>query len=250
MKNITNKICKFIKSINPLYHKVGVGTLLLLIVKCLVLNKITAPFTWMHDVSAVFEGVLASIVASYIFYVVAIFPEIYKDKCRSSVFVMSHLSIITKSFQDHIQRFGKKASIDLDINSSKEDVGKAILSISPFERDSPLVLGFTPSFQYADWFEYFLDEVNKIEKYSYDLINSRAYMDMQTIILLNKIIHSSWCSNIKTLNSFKTNLNKKINPFYSNGNNQGAVQIYSFLYDLMGLIRELNLEIEKYKINP
>ncbi|MBS4429233.1 hypothetical protein E2566_13835 [Pectobacterium punjabense] len=249
MENIINKTCKFIKSINSLYHKIGVGALLLLIVKCLVLNKITAPFTWMYDVSAVVEGVLASIIASYIFYVVAIYPEIYKDKCRSSVFVISRLRIITTSFQTHIQEFGKKASIDLDVNSSVDDVGKAILNISPFKKDAPLVLGYTQPFQSADWFEYFLYGVNKIEEDASKLINSRAYMNMSTITLLNQIIHSGWCSTIKILNDAKGGLRQDLNPFYSKEQSDKSQQLYFSLYNLMRMVQYLKSEIEKYEID-
>lgn len=71
---------RFLRSVDALYHWIGLGSLVVLLSKVAVLNSIPAPLHFMSAISPVVEGILGSVIASYIFYMFCIHPPVFAEK--------------------------------------------------------------------------------------------------------------------------------------------------------------------------
>jgi hypothetical protein len=71
---------KFISTAPRLLNILALSSLVLLIAKILVLNDIKELFNGAYELGVVLEAVLASILASYIFYMVVVHLREFKDR--------------------------------------------------------------------------------------------------------------------------------------------------------------------------
>ncbi|HAS1065202.1 TPA: hypothetical protein I3789_004636 [Enterobacter cloacae] len=226
----------FFSSAGAAYHWIGFGSLAVLLVKVLVLNGIPAPLRVMSAVSPVVEGVLGSVIASYIFYLLCIHPQVYKEKKTSAAFVNLILTRIKNSFEGHL----KDISPTLNYDSTAQDFDVVFTALDPFT-DAPLLLQPIPPIR-ADWFGFFLDNKMRINTNISRLMDSRLVLDIETINTLNKITSCAWFTHIEHMGDHKHLLSRSHNHFV-NADKPEASCCRS-LYDLKELIRSLQPAID------
>lgn len=124
---------RFFRSADLLYHWIGLGSFAILLIKVLVLNNISAPLRFMSAVSPVVEGILGSVIASYIFYIFCIHPPIYAERKTSATFVNFILTRISKNFEQHLTGI----SATLGYHSTPDEFLSAFTGIDPFSRTAP-----------------------------------------------------------------------------------------------------------------
>ncbi|MGY0146062.1 hypothetical protein [Edwardsiella tarda] len=231
----------FIKTIDLTYHAIGVGSLLLLFAKVIWFNEIPAPLPFMAKIGAVFEGVLGSIVASYIFYIFCIYPSIFKDKKTSALFVSSILNEIIIGFQSYMNDVSK----DITTESSIRDIRAAFLKISPYQRNAPLILNLSENKQlsHASWLQFFQYSNNLILNSIKKVMDSRLFLDAELIHILNQISNCKWFSIIQLYSSLNIHLNGSL--FVNSQDNEN--QVCDDFYHLKELIN--NLEIIKSNLD-
>lgn len=234
----------YFKTIGFVYHIIGVGSLIFLFVKVLWLNDIQAPFYFMSKTSAAFEGVLGSIVASYIFYIFCIHPSLFKEKKTSALFVNLMLGKIIAVFGSYMNGVSNSLTSTATINEIRNEFSK----IRPFQNNAPLTFGFSSNgqFLYADWFEYFQYNNDKISETIKLLLDSRFSLDVELINILNETFNCQWFTSVRQLSGLKNQLNKGASPFFNPSNNAG--QTCDDFYHLKELINKLALL--KFETDP
>lgn len=231
-------VWQFFSAADALYHWIGLGSFVGLLFKVLVLNDIPAPLSFMSAVSPVVEGILGSVIASYIFYIFCIHPPLYAEKKTSAAFVNFILIRITKSFEEHLR--GISATLSYD--STADEFYQAFTGITPFSRNAPLLLQFNPRQIHADWFQYFDHENKRLQEETLRLMNSRLILDTEMTYTLNKINDCSWFVVIGHMAGMKEQLERDHNPFVSP--DQPEYSCCKSMFDLKELIRSLQPVIE------
>ncbi|WP_205954849.1 hypothetical protein [Pantoea stewartii] len=241
-KNKTGKLMKvwrFLRAVDAPYHWIGLGSFAVLLVKVLILNSIPAPLDFMSAVSPVVEGILGSVIASYIFYIFCIHPPLYTEKKTSAAFVNFILTRITRSFEDHI----KGVSATLSYDSTADDFYQVFTGLSPFTKNAPLLVQFSPQQIYADWFQYFQNENVRLQKEILRLMDSRLPLDAEMTYIFNVINDCSWFMVIGHMTNVKGQLSPYYNPFVNPSHPKQSC--CESMYELKELIRKLQPIIDK-----
>lgn len=229
---------RFFRSADPLYHWIGLGSFAILLIKVLILNNISAPLRFMSAVSPVVEGILGSVIASYIFYIFCIHPPIYAEKKTSASFVNFILTRISKNFKQHL----KEISATLGYHSTSDEFLSAFTGIAPFSRTAPLLVQFSPTQVRADWFQYFQNENVRLQKEIERLMNSRLLMNNELTYILNRINDCGWFMIIENMAAMKGQMAISHNPFVNPG--QPATSCCTSMYDLKELLKSLQPVID------
>lgn len=224
---------QFFRSADPLYHWIGLGSFAILLIKVLVLNNISAPLRFMSAVSPVVEGILGSVIASYIFYIFCVHPPIYAEKKTSASFVNFILTRISKNFERHLTGI----SASLGYHSTSDEFVRAFTGINPFSRNAPLLVQFSPTQVYADWFQYFQIENVRLQKEIERLMDSRLLLNTELTYILNTINDCGWFMIIENMAGMKGQMAVSHNPFVNTA--QPAVSCCTSMYDLKELIKSL-----------
>lgn len=238
MKKIRN-VGQFLKTMDVVYHYIGLGSLLALIIKTLFFNDIPAPLPFFSKVSPVVDGILGSVIASYIFYMFCIYPPMFREKKTSAVFVNFILKRIKLSFADQM----RGVSDTLNYDSTSEDFLRAFEGIVPWKNTAPLkiyVEGY--GFKNSDWFQYFEHQNEHLQKNIALLMNSRIPLDIETLHTLNLINDSAWFSAVTHMTNWKSRMSAEHNPFLNQGNPRTSFCIC--MYDLKEHIRKLQSAID------
>lgn len=229
---------RFFRSADPLYHWIGLSSFAILLVKVLVLNNISAPLRFMSAVSPVVEGILGSVIASYIFYIFCIHPPLYAEKKTSASFVNSILTRVSKNFERHLTGI----SATLGYHSTSGEFLSAFTGIDPFSRNAPLLVQLTPKQVYADWFQYFQNENVRLQKEIERLMNSRLLLNTELIYILNTINDCGWFMIIESMAGMKGQMAVSHNPFINP--DQPAISCCTSMYDLKELMKSLQPVID------
>jgi hypothetical protein len=224
---------RLFRSADPLYHWIGLGSFAILLIKVLVLNNISAPLHFMSAVSPVVEGILGSVIASYIFYIFCIHPPIYAEKKTSATFVNFILTRISKNFEQHLARI----SATLGYHSTSDEFLSAFTGIDPFSRNAPLLVQFSPEQVNADWFEYFQNENVRLQKEIGRLMDSRLLLNTELTYILNTINDCGWFMIIEKMAGIKGQMAVSHNPFVNP--DRPAISCCTSMYDLKELMKSL-----------
>lgn len=224
---------RFFRSADPLYHWIGLGSFAILLIKVLVLNNISAPLRFMSEVSPVGEGILGSVIASYIFYISCIHPPIYAEKKTSASFVNFILTRISTIFKQHLEEI----SATLGYHSTSDEFLSAFTGIDPFSRTAPLLVQFSPKQVRADWFQYFQNENLRLQKEIQRLMDSRLLLNTELIYTLNTINDCGWFMIIENMAGIKGQMAVNHNPFVNP--DQPAISCCKSMYDLKELVKSL-----------
>ncbi|MBE5201990.1 hypothetical protein IG612_05035 [Pectobacterium sp. FL60-S17] len=240
IKNIRN-CCRrrwlLLRSVDAVYHWIGISSLAILLFKVVVLNDIPAPVRFMSSVSPVVEGVLGSVIASYIFYLLCIHPPIFAAKKTTADFEHSILLRIKLSFESHLRGI----SPTLNYDSTEQEIYAVFLALAPSSKTSPLGVPGDPSVKF-DWFIYFQDSNQHIHTNVMRLLDSRLALDIETINTLNKISSCTWFSIIARFANINVGLPRGGNPFVNASQPDGA--LCRCFYELKELIRSLQPAID------
>lgn len=128
---------------------VTVATLLL---KIFLLNQIAEPITGFMQLGLVFDGILASVLASYVFYLIVV----HFKEMRSSAVIYPHVlkwaQGVVGECKSQLVEFSKHTGHQTDIQSvTKQDIESMFKKIDP-KSNAPLVFSLG---SYANWIQYF-----------------------------------------------------------------------------------------------
>jgi len=176
----------FLRSASSGATYLAAGALTALVTKILILNRWPAHSNFLYESGALTESILASIVASYFFYLFVVHLKEISDKNVVSPYIDRHTSRIISDCQSLLNDIGKASNSTLSLdNASLESIKDAFSKIHPYSK-APLLLG--PKIgNYANWFQYFNFRKIRTQDNIKKIMAQIIYVDVNLVILLAEI---------------------------------------------------------------
>ena len=138
----------------------------------------------MSELGVIVEGILGSVIASYVFYLIVvhlkeladkrvIYPHVTKWACRVVGDCNSQLSAVSIQIE---------APLDFH-HLEKNHVEAAFKKIDP-QSNAPLI--FSPN-NYANWPQYFLHYKSRSQRYIYKIMSQLIFLDAKLVAHLTRI---------------------------------------------------------------
>lgn len=188
----------FLKSASPGATYVTVVAMAMLVVKVVFLNRWPAASAFLYEFGVLFEAVLASVVASYIFYLFVVHLKEMKDKETVGPYIDRKSSLVVGDCMSQIEAIATASGTKIAFEDiSVDTIRAAFAKIAPYS-DAPLLLGD----KNANWFQYFYyfrsRSLNHIEKVMKQLV----YVDVTRVKLLAEVED---CSHFAMLDYLQNN---------------------------------------------
>ena len=169
-----------------------------LIIKILILNQIPAAFVGAQQLGMVVEGVLASVFASYVFYLMIVHRKEVDDLRAVHPFVKRQAQAIAGRCKAMILEFSNASQIDLHFDTfTEQNLRAALEKINPND-DAPLIIG--PNLEHAKWFQYPLENISATEERIERIYKHAKYIDARVLSVLSEIGDSHYIHFLKIVN--------------------------------------------------
>lgn len=143
----------FLKSASRPATYLAAGALAFLAAKVLVLNRWPAAVSAVYDLGVLVEAILASIVASYVFYLLVVHLKEMGDRTTVSPYIDRHTNRVVDDCERQLGHIGSASGTSLSLdNLTKQAVLIAFSKLAPYA-EAPLVLGTVGN--NANWLQYF-----------------------------------------------------------------------------------------------
>lgn len=178
------KYVSFLKSASGPASALTIISVTLLLFKMLYLNKFPAIFPGAYELGVIVEAVLASVIASYIFYLIVVHTKEVSDKDTIRPYVTKHSQRLVNNCNDLIDQFSKLARVKLDTKAlDSQELEKALSKISP-RGQAPLVFH---SGAYANWIEYIKYSLERSSDTIRKLFDKIIFLDAELVSILTEI---------------------------------------------------------------
>lgn len=169
--------------------RLAVTALAALVVKALILNQLPAPVAQVYDLGVIADAVLASIVASYIFYLLVVHLKESNDRATLAPYLDRHTNRVVGDCESQLSELAKASGTALSLDTlTSADVTKALSAIAPYS-NAPLILA--PANTYANWFQYFDHHRTRSKDSIARVFAQIVYLEARRVSLLAAIDDSS-----------------------------------------------------------
>jgi len=182
--NARNVSSKYILTIPKPVNWLALAALGLLLLKVLVLNQISEVFHGAHELGTVFEGVLASVLASYAFYIIVVHMK-YVQNC-SAIYprVTRWIKLIVNEYKAQLIQFQAASGVELIPETlTEQHVAEAFKRIHPYE-NAPLLVSAN---QNATWMQFLEYNKNRAKDHISKIISQLVFLDAELVSLLKEI---------------------------------------------------------------
>ena len=171
-------------------------SIVVLIVKALILNEVKEVFVNAYEIGLIVEAVLASILASYIFYMVVVHLKEYQDRKHIYPLLLKWADSIVGDCRSQLNEFGKASGIALDFDNVKPvDLNSAFQNINPMS-PAPLLLAFPNTS--ANWIQYMQYHQNRTKNDIAKLASQMLFVESE---LVSKALEIDDCTYFKQLDA-------------------------------------------------
>ena len=178
-------IWRLIRTASPAANLLAGASLALLVLKILVLNAQPAPLSAVHDLGLLTEAVLASVVASYAFYLVVVHLPDTRDRAVTRPYVAKHSARVVAVCHQQLAGFSHASGISLSLATlTQEVVESAFKKLAPAS-EAPML--FYPQNKAANWLEYFEYHIGKSRESIARVFAQMKYIDAGLVALLAAI---------------------------------------------------------------
>lgn len=179
------RLFRIIKTASPEANFLALLSGSILFVKVLILDEIPAPYAALHKMGIFVEAILASVVASYVFYLVVVHLKELSDKDTLKPYIGKHSTRIVAECSTQLNDLSKASGVTLAFNSTdKEEIERALKQIPPYS-GAPLVLDQAGT--QANWLQYFehhrqrtLDSIRK-------LLDKLLYLNTSHVRIISEV---------------------------------------------------------------
>lgn len=173
------KLFKLIKSASPQANILLASATLLLLLKILALNKFEPLFTGAYALGLMVESILASVIASYIFYLIVVHLKETKDRKTIAPYIAKHANRVVLSCKAQISAFSRSANVELGFETlSKDKLELALKKIPPYS-EAPLSFGLNQ--KNANWFQYFDYQSNRTKSSIQRILQQLPFLEAELI---------------------------------------------------------------------
>lgn len=175
---------RFLRSTPPAANIFAVATLLFWGVKAVYLDSLPPAFPGAFELGRVVEGVLAAIIAGWVFYMFfALLPE-FRQKNTIYPFILSKVAKIAGDCESLVREIERASGEKLSFaRSTEDDLAGAFIKI-PSNSATTLVLR---SERFATWLELFRYRRDRTRSTMRDILNQGHYLDAGLAVLLLKV---------------------------------------------------------------
>jgi hypothetical protein len=165
-----------------------------LLVKVFVLNRVPEKIPGAADLGIAFEGVLASILASYAFYLIVVHGKERRDKAAVSPHISKWARRIVGGCRNQLGAFSNATDIPLDLSAlTKQNVETVFSKVSP-HANAPLVFAHN---QHANWLQFLDYHRVRDEEHIRKIFSLLIFVDSQLASLLTAIDDCSHYSAVR-----------------------------------------------------
>ena len=177
------------------------GSAILLLLKILIFNQLPSIILGAYELGIIFEAILASVIASYIFYLLVVHLKEIDDKIIIQPYLQRQLNAVLGSCTAQLNEISKTSGIKLELSGlTKDGVNSAFTKISPYS-NAPLLISVQPN-QYANWFQYFTHYENRTKQGIRKLLDQLPFLDAS---LVSAIAQIDDCSHFSTISFVLSN---------------------------------------------
>ena len=194
---------RLVKTAQPEANALAAISSVALLLKVLLLNRIPEAFQGAYEIGVLFEAVLGSVVASYVFYVLVVHLKERRDKAVLYPFIEKHASRIIGECCSQLTEISKKAQTPVTLDDLSK-LTEAFSKIPPYS-DAPLII--SQELNYANWFQYFDFHNSRTKESIRRLMDQLPYLEAR---LVNHISSIDDCTHFWGV---KTSINNRVsNP--------------------------------------
>ena len=166
-------------------------------------------FNGAYELGVIFEGVLGSVLASYIFYLIVVHLKEVNDKKVVYPHIIKWAELIVGNCKSQLSDFGKESKIDLPFLSlTQEQVDQAFKQINP-KSNAPLYFTSNNS---ANWLQYFDYYRVRSQKYIAKIMSQIIFIDANLVSLITNIDNCNHFDIVETLQRYLIN-NQDLSAF-------------------------------------
>jgi len=108
-------LIRFLRSARPEANLLAASALAALLLKILVLNRFPALFFGAYELGLVVEAILASVVASYVFYLFVVHLKSQSDKGAVQPYIVKHTTRVVEDCQSQLLEISKLSGISISL---------------------------------------------------------------------------------------------------------------------------------------
>ncbi|MGN2431545.1 hypothetical protein [Pseudomonas syringae] len=195
------QLIKLFKTASPEANVLAIGSTLTLLLKILVMNRLPAFFNGAYELGLIAEAVLASVIASYMFYIVVVHMKEQSDRAILQPYVEKHAARIIGDCSIQIDSIKNASGISLSLGSLiGSDLKIALSKIAPYS-DAPLLISLPD--QYANWFQYFNHYKERSAVSTRKLLDQLPFLDAKMVSLITLIDDCTLFSILPNLQNYK-----------------------------------------------
>lgn len=186
----------FVRTIPPALNWLASGAVLVLLAKVFLFNQIPEPLPSFSQLGLVFEGVLASVLASYVFYLIVVHFKETRDRAVIYPHVLRWARSVVGDCQSQLSEFSKHTGRSTALSTlSKQDVEAMFQKIDP-KSNAPLVFSLG---HYANWMQYFEHHRSRSKRSVAKIMAQLVFLEAPLVAHLTKVDDCSHFSVVEML---------------------------------------------------
>ena len=190
---------RFLKTVPVLLNLVVIVSIAFLFVKNSYLDLLPEIFIGAYKIGLIVEGLFASTIASYIFYLVVVHRKKFNDKKIINPYIKQWIERIVSDCNSQIKKIAKAGGINFTLqNMTENQLISAMKNISPLS-NAPLFLFGKGT---ANWYEYFCFHQIRIERAVSKILAQMIYIDSELVALVAEIEETSFFAQLRQVNIF------------------------------------------------
>ena len=176
---------KFIKTVPIEANVMAAIAAIALLAKIFIFNKLYEVIEGTYELGIVIEGLLASIIASYIFYLFVVHLKVRSDSAVLYPYLSKHSKRIVDECVGQLIEISKASGVALALTQlSGESTKLALSKIQPYSQ-APLIIDQAGT--YANWFQYFVFHNNRTKDSIRKLFDQLPFLEAKHIGLISAI---------------------------------------------------------------
>ena len=186
----------FLRTIPRALNWLAFVAVLLLLTKVFWLNSFAEPIRGMHQLGLVLEGVLASVLASYAFYLIVVHFKETRDRAVIYPHVLLWARGVVGDCQSQLAEFMKHTDYQTTLQTlQQQDIEGMFKKIDP-QSNAPLVFSLG---NYANWIQYFEHYRNRSKRSISKIMAQLLFLEAPLVAHLTKVDDSSHFSIVEML---------------------------------------------------
>lgn len=149
------RLWNLIRTASPTANWLAVLSLLLLVGKIFWLNRIPSTIDGVYEIGAIFEAILASVIASYVFYLIVVHIQEQSDRDALQPYIAKQAQRIVRECVSQLSDIAKKSNVAMTFETLSESALNCAFSKLDPNGSAPLIVSWTPTGStYASWLRY------------------------------------------------------------------------------------------------